>query len=296
MLISDKLKTTKFTESEEEIVRYFLEQKDGIAKKSTREISKLLYCSPSSIVRLCQKIGYSGFEEFKQHYIEELKYLNTHFIEVDPNSPFHENDNIQSIAHKMTKLYHEIIDDTLSLMSHDQLRKALNILKRSHNIYIVTTSSHTNISHTFKDKMSRIGKHVSVFQNMDEAYYETCYLNPGEVCFILISYTGETRQCIKMAKKLNERKIEFITITSYGTNTLSSLSQNILYVSTREKIRDNLGAYSMSLSTLYLLDIIYSLYFSLDYHENREKRIEIAKEYELLGALIVRDTSNDLIK
>ena len=32
MLISDKLKTTKFTESEEEIVRYFLEQKDGIAK------------------------------------------------------------------------------------------------------------------------------------------------------------------------------------------------------------------------------------------------------------------------
>ena len=102
--------------------------------------------------------------------------------------------------------------------------------------------------------------------------------------------------CYQMAKKLNERKIEFITITSYGTNTLSSLSQNILYVSTREKIRDNLGAYSMSLSTLYLLDIIYSLYFSLDYHENREKRIEIAKEYELLGALIVRDTSNDLIK
>ena len=55
MLISDKLKTFDFTDSEKEIVKYFLNQKEEIENKSTREISKKLYCSPSSIIRLCQK-------------------------------------------------------------------------------------------------------------------------------------------------------------------------------------------------------------------------------------------------
>ena len=53
MLISDKLKSFDFTYAEKEIVKYFLNQKEEIARQSTREISKRLYCSPSSIIRLC---------------------------------------------------------------------------------------------------------------------------------------------------------------------------------------------------------------------------------------------------
>ena len=48
MLISDKLKSFDFTYAEKEIVKYFLNQKEEIARQSTREISKRLYCSPSS--------------------------------------------------------------------------------------------------------------------------------------------------------------------------------------------------------------------------------------------------------
>ena len=66
MLISDKLKSFDFTYAEKEIVKYFLNQKEEIARQSTREISKRLYCSPSSIIRLCQKLGFTGFEEFKE--------------------------------------------------------------------------------------------------------------------------------------------------------------------------------------------------------------------------------------
>lgn len=43
MLISDKLKSFDFTYVEKEIVKYFLNQKEEIARQSTREISKRLY-------------------------------------------------------------------------------------------------------------------------------------------------------------------------------------------------------------------------------------------------------------
>ena len=35
----------------------------------------------------------------------------------------------------MCSLYHEIIDDTHSLLDHDMLRKSLNLLKNNKNIY-----------------------------------------------------------------------------------------------------------------------------------------------------------------
>ncbi|WP_270832244.1 MurR/RpiR family transcriptional regulator [Faecalibacillus intestinalis] len=296
MLISDKLKTFDFTDSEKEIVKYFLNQKEEIENKSTREISKKLYCSPSSIIRLCQKLGFTGFEEFKKMYIEELHYLDSNFSSINPSIPFLTEDNIQTISNKMCSLYHEIIDDTHSLLNHDVLRKSLNLLKNNKNIYIISSSSQNDLASTFRDKMARIGKHVNIYQHIDEPYYEACYLNKGDACFLLISYTGETQNCIRMARKLNERNIDFITITSFGTNTLSSLSHCILHVSTREKIRNNLGTFSMNLSTLYLLDLLYSMYFSLNYEENKKKKIEISDEYETFVLSLIRDTTNDLIK
>ena len=280
----------------ESVLAKLNEKKEEIARQSTREISKRLYCSPSSIIRLCQKLGFTGFEEFKEMYVEELHYLNSNFSDINPSIPFMTEDNIQTISNKMCSLYHEIIDDTHSLLDHDMLRKSLNLLKNNKNIYIISSGSQNDLALTFRDKMARIGKHVNIYQHIDEPYYEACYLNKGDACFILISYTGETQNCIRMANKLNERNIDFITITSFGTNTLSSLSRCVLHVSTREKIRNNLGTFSMNLSTLYLLDLLYSMYFSLNYKENKKKKIKIADEYENFTSSLIRDTSNDLIK
>ena len=185
MLISDKLKSFDFTYAEKEIVKYFLNQKEEIARQSTREISKRLYCSPSSIIRLCQKLGFTGFEEFKEMYVEELHYLNSNFSDINPSIPFMTEDNIQTISNKICSLYHEIIDDTHSLLDHDMLRKALNLLKNNKNIYIISSGSQNDLALTFRDKMARIGKHVNVYQSIDEPYYEACYLNKGDACFIL---------------------------------------------------------------------------------------------------------------
>ena len=62
-------------------------------------------------------------------YIEELHYLDSNFSSINPSIPFLTEDNIQTISNKMCSLYHEIIDDTHSLLNHDVLRKSLNLLK-----------------------------------------------------------------------------------------------------------------------------------------------------------------------
>jgi hypothetical protein len=55
--------------------------------------------------------------------LKEEEYLQKHFSEINANLPFQRNDTILSIASKIAALEKESIDDTLSLITHDDLQQ-----------------------------------------------------------------------------------------------------------------------------------------------------------------------------
>ena len=76
--------------------------------------------------------------------------------------------------------------------------------------------------------MMKIGKGVVVYSHAEDIYYQACYCEQDS-CFIMISYSGETDKILKVAKKIKERGIDGLAMTSYGNNTLSSLIDCCLY-------------------------------------------------------------------
>ena len=89
MLITERLKEQKdFSKVDTVIADYFLNEENEWAEKSLRQIAQLLFVSPSSIVRLCHKIGFEGFLDFRTAYLHELNYLSSDFGNIDINYPF----------------------------------------------------------------------------------------------------------------------------------------------------------------------------------------------------------------
>ena len=88
------------------------------------------------ITRFCQKLGFHGYTDFLEEYLKEIEYTESHFQDLDPNHPFDDQDKNTVIANKIGQLYHEIVDDTLKLISHDALQNAINCLSRSDIIYV----------------------------------------------------------------------------------------------------------------------------------------------------------------
>ena len=112
---------------------------------------------------------------------------------------------------------------------------------------------------------------------------------PGEV-FIVLSYSGETSGAIRIAKRAKETGNPVIAFTSFGRNTLSQLADVTLHVSTREKLVEKLGCYGMNISTMLLLDVIYSCVLALDYDRNVINRVKVTRSYE-----IYRDSDNPIL-
>lgn len=280
MLLEQKIDKVKLSSSQEIVIQYILKEREKIKNKTIKDIAAATYTSPGTIMRLSKKLGYSGFEEFKEDFLAEVHYLDTHFHHINPNYPFERNDNIQKIASKITLLAQETMTDTLSLIEHDSLQKAVQLLKKANNIHLAAISYCLMLGQMFQMDMMRIGVYVNICHINGEELFTPAIIHNND-CMIIISYSGEIKQLCYLAKMLKQKGVQIIVITSLGDNELKNYADVVLNISTREKLYSKIAGYSNQYSIKLILDIIYSCYFALDYQTNLKKRIHISKNAEI---------------
>lgn len=296
MLVKEKLLDREhFSDIDSRIADYLMERQENLKEDSVRQIAKRLYVAPSSVIRFCQKLGYMGFNELREEYLKEIHYLSSHFQSLDPNFPFQKQDRSLAIANKIETLYEEILKDCQSLVEGEILEKAIGMIEKAPYIYICASGAQLGVSEVFRDKMMKIGKMVHICGQTDEAYYYASYSHKDSV-FIMISYTGETKRVIKVGKKIKERCLPSIAVTSYGSNSLSSICSLSLYVSTREKLIGNLGTFGINVSTMYLLDVIYAGYFNQKYEKHFSDKQKYSRECEDAGTGRGRYSNNPILE
>ncbi|MBS4750728.1 MurR/RpiR family transcriptional regulator [Carnobacteriaceae bacterium zg-ZUI78] len=279
MLIKEKLENLKFTNSEQIIVDYLLKEQLNIQYKSTSQIAKETYSSKSTIVKVAQRLHFNGWSDFKEAYLNELKYWENHHFEIDANYPFTKQDNLLKVAQKIALLEQSAIEDTCSLLDYATLKQAVSIIQKATYTHLFALSNNLLISQEFKYNMARIKKRVDVHTVQGEAMFEATLANKEE-CAIIISYSGETETIVKIAQLLHRKQVPMIVITNIGESSISKLAQCVLKMSTRERLYSKIATYANDASITYLLDVLYSCIFQLDYEKNSELRRDTSMIFE----------------
>lgn len=280
MLIRERLLFQEnMTEVDKTLANFFIDSGRRVEKLSSRTIASTLFVAPSTVTRFCQFLGFSGYSDFKLAFLKELDYLERNFLNINPNFPFTENDINVALASKIATLYKETVEDSLSLLHHDSLQAATKLLSNAAIIYLGMVGDTFEMAETFKNRMIEIGKTVIVERRTDNLYYSACQV-PKDACFILISYSGETESLLKVAKLLQNRKIPTIVLTSFGENALSSMFDIVIWISTREKLIENLGNFSSLISVSFILDTLYASVFQKHYTKNYQTKCDLSQMYE----------------
>ena len=173
MLIVEKLsQRAQMSEAELGIADHILKLGIELEHYSTRNLAEETYTSPATVIRLCKKLGFSGFEEFKRELLKEFQYLDHPEEDVDRNFPFSKDDTMMRAANSISQLYEDTIRDTMELLSYPVLQKAVRLLKKSRNIFVFSAGTAINQAESFREKMLKIGKRVSISNNLNYQLYE----------------------------------------------------------------------------------------------------------------------------
>ena len=228
--------------------------------------------------------------DFKEAFLDELAYLDSQKTGIDANLPFQAEDDMATITSNLSSLKKEAIDDTLSLNNGEALEAAVNLLVQSETIHIFAASNNLLNAQEFALQMSRIQKDVRIHQLQGEVMFNA-YLAKKKSCAIIISYSGETLQLLRIMRLLKRQGVPSILLTSIGDNSSTPLATHVLRLATREKLYSKIGTFSTDTSITFLLECLYAGIFAKNYDANLNLRKNASRFIEF-----ERTSSSEILK
>ena len=255
--------------TEKNVILYFLERTEEAGELSIHEIAERTYSSPSTIIRLCKKVGFQGYKDFRKSLLYEIAVRKESGMK--QMEEIRKEDSLEEIVNKVTIKNIMSLENTQKLVDLDVLRKSVDLLTDASSIYLFGLGASLVVAQDAYLKFLRIYKPCLLGPDIHAQYLQAMNAGKGSVAIIL-SYSGRTLEMIHCAEELNKNGVPIILISKFGTSPLSKMADCNLCVAAMEYIVRS-GAMSSRISQLNMIDILYTAYINRDF-ENNMKRLQ----------------------
>lgn len=261
--------------AEKGIIAYLLEKPEEVSQYSIHKLAKLTYSSPSTIIRLCHKIGFEGYKELQKSLLYELAIRKESDRKQLEEISY--QDSLEEIVYKVTCKNIVSLENTMKLVDMPVLERCVALLCESKSIYLFGIGSSLLVAKDAYLKFLRVGKECFLSDDWHAQYLHALNIAKGSVALIF-SYSGLTGEMITCAEEIKKAGVPIILISRFDDSPLARLADYNLCVASSEVIIRS-GAMSSRISQLNMIDILYTAYINHDFEENirRLKRTHIKK-------------------
>ena len=264
----------KLTSTEQGIVNYILTYPEELEKISSRQLAELTYTSPATVVRICQKLGFSGYSEFKIKYLQEVNQTPM-MDQINRTNPITSEDSLHRIVNKVAALEITAIEQTKKGIDLDQLNRVSELLNQATCIDFYAFDNNLHLAKNACSHFLYAGKQAIIHDSSNAQFMQAFASVEGHVA-IIISRTGENPMLYRIATILCEKKIPLLVLTESRHSSLAKISTEHLYLYNVHRFTD-MGTILFQTSVQYLFDLLFAILFSRNF-ENSVKQNEMYEE------------------
>ena len=275
-MIELKLREVKkdLSTKELKVSEYIIANTQALKNMSIQTLAKLNHVSTSTILRLCNKLGYKGFSDFKVDLIGSIpQKLSTEILQDDINL----NDSLEDVNSKVQAMEKSSIDETHSIVNVNALNSAIELIIQSNKIVIFGVGSSGLVGKELEYQLIKIKKDVNCHFDSHMSRNLISTLDNNDLV-IIISHSGETPDCVELLKLAEQSFVPSIAITKMGQSQISSLASIVLHTTSMEHA-SRLIPIRSKISQISVVNMLLTNLFIRKYDErlvqqtqNREKR------------------------
>lgn len=270
MSVLIKLRDTRnLPGAENQVRKYILENPKEILGCTVIELAQRSYTSAATVVRLCKRLNVKGFTKLKILLAEELKYFEKMDLELLDTTSIEKDDRPPVIVEKITSIILKTVEETRVMVDPEYMMTVAKLLKKAAIIDFYGVGASNIVAMDATHKFMRIGKCVVSYQLSDRQYVQALTSDAKHVG-VIFSYSGETKEMMRIADILQKNGTPVVAVTSSSVNSLSQIADYNLFVTERETVFRS-GAMASRIAQLYIVDLLYALFCSLDYQDSLEK-------------------------
>ena len=258
---------TSLSNTEQEVARYLLDHPQQIVELSIHELAKRTFSSSSTIVRLCHRLGFAGFKEFRRAVTGELAIRAE--SKIAGKKELDRSDSLSQIIEKITYKNIMSLEDTRNLMDEEVLRQCLWLIQRARCVYLFGMGASLCAAKDAYLKFLRLNKFCVINEDWHSQLLQARNAGPEDLG-IVISYSGNTVEMIECMKALKENGTPIIAITRAVSSPVSELADQKLYTTANESTFRS-GAMSSRISQLNIIDILYTALANSHYDQSLEQ-------------------------
>lgn len=248
----------QFTKAEKKVADFVINHQQEALYMSITDLADACHVGDTSVYRFCRKMNLQGYQEFKMRL--SLSQGATGEEEAGDNSP-------RNMAETVMNLHIGAIKETYTLLNKKEFERVIDMFHEAGRVYFFGIGDSLLIAQGACNKFLRITNKVTCvtdphMQAMSASTATT------EDLFIIVSYSGATKDNILVAKLAKKAGAKIVCISHYKKSPLTAYTDAILLCGADEGPLEG-GSMAGKVAQLYLMDLMYQEYYNRNYKECR---------------------------
>ena len=237
-MIIDKMKILDhLTIQEKYLVDYIINNQEDILKKNINELAKLSYTSSATISRLCKKLGFNGYKEFKYQYAAEY----SHLLE---------------LSQVIERIY--------------------QLIKNAKYIEIYGTGINFSLAEIYSLNFEEEGVISKAYNSLNPMHLQYLkQRKPNDTVCIYLTHTGQNKEMLKIAKDIRKYHAKSIVICDHKKREICKYCDETIVIMTTQNTTELSNAvYIASLQYVFNIFTSLKLISNYSYLEETTKAVD----------------------
>jgi RpiR family carbohydrate utilization transcriptional regulator len=237
--------------AEQRVADFILKHAEELIYLTVTELAERTQTSESTVVRLCQKIGYKGYQEFKIMLARDLVGpMEKVYEEID------KGDSLAALKNKIFQANAQALKDTIEVLSDDELIKAVAALATARRVEVYGIGGSAPLALDAYHKFMKLGISCVWLSDSDLMAMSSSLLGTGDVV-LGISHTGASRDVCDAMENAQNAGATTICITHRATSPITRVANVKLFTAAKETAFGS-DATSSRIAQLTIIDTLFA--------------------------------------
>lgn len=261
-----------FSEKYKQIADYIFQETQFNQRLTIQEFAANCGVSTATISRFAKILGFDNFQAFKMALLAKEATTSPLFHEINANDTF------TTMAEKIFSSNSNALKATWSLLTEEQLQKAVALINRAHLLSLFGLGASGIVAQDGYHKFLRTRIPTVFNQDYHLQLMQATKLTDQD-CAIIISHSGQNKDALELARILKERQVPLIIITSFGNSSLAKLG-DITLLSISEETNYRAEALHALIAQISLIDSLFMMVAVNNGQETEQSFKEIRAEID----------------
>lgn len=251
--------------TERAVSDYLLSHQGEAMELSIHQLAEKTFASPSTVIRMCQRIGFAGYKEFRQAVTCEIAVRRLN--QEQECREITRSDSLDEIVDKVTYQNIMSLEDSKSCIDTGTLQRCVELVRDARTVLLFGLGTSLGSIQDLNLKFLRLNKSCVMNDDGHAQLLQAKNASKDDLGIVL-SCSGETVEVIECMKTLRERGAPIIAITRHVSSPVAELADYRLYTTGCETASRG-GAMSSRISQLNTIDILFTAYANSEYDYGR---------------------------